>query len=344
MEIDKFDVINSFKLAKLGNNGFYTSKTLECPSCGKKEEKFGIKFIGKGGLVNCWVCGYKSSIFKFLKQVGKSNLIEFEHKQNYGESISFIKLLENDNYNNTTKVFVELPEIKPPRKYNRVTKSEYLQSRGITPKQLEDFLVGTVKSILYPELKDYLIFQIFQNNRLVALLARTPFDKGWHKKNLEDSKVGKCKMKPRYWNTKGVEFQEILGGLDDITDSVHTVIVVEGLFDKLNIDNILIEDDGIISVFTFGHSFSDRQIELIKSKNNIKTVILMYDNDSLMQMKKISMVLINEFDNVFILPILEKGLDPGDITAKQFEKLISTKLFNPVDYYSSFIDIKLWQN
>jgi hypothetical protein len=70
----------------------------------------------------------------------------------------------------------------------------------------------------------------------------------------------------------------------------------------------------------------------------------MYDNDSLMQMKKISMVLINEFDNVFILPILEKGLDPGDITAKQFEKLISTKLFNPVDYYSSFIDIKLWQN
>lgn len=341
MEIDKSLVINSLKLVKIGNQGFYTAKDLECPNCGKKEEKFGVKFIGQGGLVNCWVCNHKSSIFKYLKDIGKSNLVEFEHKQNYQDAISLGKLLENDNYK-SSKSLVELPEINLPRRYNRVTKSEYLQSRGITPKQLEDFLVGTVKSVLYPELKDYLIFQIFQNKRLVALLARTPYDKGWHKKNLEDSKLGKCKLKPRYWNTKGVEFQEILGGLDDITEEIHTVIVVEGLFDKLNIDNILIGIEGVISVFTFGHSFSDTQIELIKRKKNVKTVILMYDSDSLMQMKQISMKLINEFNSVFVLPINEKDMDPGDITAKEFLKLFSNNLFDPVEYYSSFINIKLF--
>tara|TARA_R110000803_G_scaffold210835_1_gene284176 strand:+ start:44688 stop:45716 length:1029 start_codon:yes stop_codon:yes gene_type:complete len=340
MEIEKSKVIEALNLVPIGGQGFYTSPNLSCSECGKKEEKFGIKFIGDGGLVNCWVCNHKSSIFNYLRAINKDYLISYDHQQDYGSGIKVGRLLENDNYFKNVETLPQLPEISVPRGYTRVLKNSYLQGRGITPEQLERFLVGTVNNVLYPELRDYLIFQIFQNNRLVALLARTPFDKDWHDKNLKDNRLGKCKLKPRYWNTKGVEFQDILGGLDDIKDETDTVIVVEGLFDKLNMDNLLLDIKSLEVVYTFGHSFSVNQIKLLKSKGNVKTVIIMYDEDSLKQMKKTSMQLVETFDNVFVAPILSPGVDPGNISENQLSQVLQN-VKDPVEYFSSIITIKI---
>ena len=339
MEVDKDEVIENLNISKIGAQGFYTSQELECPTCGRADGKFGIKFKDGGGLVNCWVCNYKSSIFQYLHKIGKSYLIEKGHKHDFNGKLMISNLVNNDNYDVVKTNTIKHIPISMPRGYKRISKNTYLQSRGVTQKQLEDFRVGYVQNVLYPELRDYIIFQLFQYGKLVGWIARTPFDKDWHDKNLIDFKLGKAKLKPRYRNSKGTEFQDILGGLDDITNDTDTVIIVEGLFDKLNLDNLTL-GMGVAVCFTFGHNFSDNQIQLLKSKTSVKTVIIMYDEDSLNSMKKTSLMLSDIFDFIFVAPILDKGIDPGNLKPHQLSKLLKN-LKDPIDYYSSIISINL---
>lgn len=339
MEIDKELVIEALSISKIGAQGFYTSENIECPNCGRADGKFGIKFLGNGGLVNCWICNYGASVFSYLHKIGKSYLIETGHAHTFDGEIKIGGLMQNDNYNTVEQVAVKHIPIDLPRGYKRVYENAYLQSRGITPKQLEDFSVGSVQSVLYPELRDYLIFQIYQNKELVALLARTPYDKEWHENNNREFKEGKARLKPRYWNSQGVEFQDILGGLDDITEDIDTVIIVEGLFDKLNLDNLIL-GMGVVVLFTFGHNFSDSQISLLKEKKSVTTVILMYDEDSLRSMKKTSMSLVDTFESVYVAPILFKGVDPGNIQVMQLSQVLAN-LKDPVDYFSSIVTLNL---
>lgn len=339
MEIDKSEVIETLNIGKIGAQGFYTSDQLECPNCGRADSKFGIKFVDNGGLVNCWICNYKGSVFNYLYKIGKSFLIEKGHKHEFGGEMSIGKMLLNDNYDEQSLHTVNHVPINLPRGYTLLEKNTYLESRGITPKQLEDFGVGYVQNVLYPELRDYLIFQIYQYNELVGWIARTPHDKEWHDKNLKDFRIGKAKLKPRYLNSKGTEFQEILGGLDDIRDDIDTVIVVEGLFDKLNLDNLIL-GMGLAVVFTFGHTFSESQIALLKGKENVKNVIIMYDEDSLRSMKKTSQSLVNIFEEVHVAPILFKGVDPGNIDVLQLSQVLAN-IKDPVEYYSSIVTVNL---
>ena len=339
MEIDKGQIIEELELSKT-SSGFYTSDKITCPNCGKQNGKLGIKFIDNGGLTNCWSCSVSTSIFKFLNQIGYSHLIHKTHGHKYEEKsdIEFDGFMFNDNYDSENLV-VAIPEtIKLPKQFKRIYENDYLDSRGITKQQIEKFKVGTVDSVLYKNLKGKLIFQIFHNKNLVGLLGRSTKSKEWHDNNLKESKKGNVRFESRFWNSTGVEFQDILGGYDDITETTDLVIVVEGLTDKLNIDNLTEGLENTATVFTFGHSFSSNQRLLLK-QTNVRTVILLYDPDSINVMKQVSVQLMSDFDKVFVAPILSED-DAGKINKNQLNEIFS-RLMSPVEYFSSIVDIKI---
>jgi len=340
MEIDKGQIIQELDLT-MTSSGFYKSEDLECPNCGKRNGKLGIKFIDNGGLTNCWSCSTSTSIFQFLKQIGKEHLIHNSHSQEYKREseIEFNGLMFNDNYKGSEEEVLVPETIELPIGFKRIEDNEYLRSRGITKEQIEQFGVGVVNSVMYKHLKGKLLFQIFHNGNLVALLGRSTNSKEWHDNNLAEAKKGLAKLESRFWNSTNVEFQNILGGYDDVTDETDVVIVVEGLTDKLNIDNLTKDIDGISTVFTFGHSFSNNQRLLLKQKKSVKTVILLYDPDSINVMKQVSMQLMSDFDEVFVVPILGDN-DAGDLKEKEFNEVFQ-RLMNPIEYFRSIINIKI---
>lgn len=56
---------------------------------------------------------------------------------------------------------------------------------------------------------------------------------------MERAKETGTKPHLRYENSIGTNFTKILGGFDELSSSVKDVIIVEGLFDKVGIDNLL---------------------------------------------------------------------------------------------------------
>ena len=132
--IDKEEVISHFNLSPTGGKGWYTASDLLCPKCGKGGGKFGIKIIGDSGLVNCWRCNYKDSIFNFLYKTNNYHLVHRGKKYGYVEELDdvFIQAPTNN----------DLPEEKLPIGFKRIHSNEYLESRGFESWQFEHFKVG----------------------------------------------------------------------------------------------------------------------------------------------------------------------------------------------------------
>jgi hypothetical protein len=218
--------------------------------------------------------------------------------------LKFIKKEDQENE--------ELVECKLPKGYNRIYFDSYLRERNFKTYQYDQFEVGITNNFLEKRLHNYLIFVLKQEGKMVGWLARSKYSKEWHKKNLEDYKSGICRLVLRYENSKGTDFDKILGGFDEITDNTVTVILVEGLFDKTNTSNILQtnKSEELKVCFTFGNKVSDNQIKLLR-KTKVKNIILMYDSNTIKQSRKYSMEL-SKYFNVEVCSINDPEIDPGN--------------------------------
>ena len=79
----KLDKVKSeLELRSFGQKGWLSNKDISCPDCGRKG-KFGIKFVNKSGLVHCFYCDYSTSIYNFLKSIGRLDLTTNEIKNFY---------------------------------------------------------------------------------------------------------------------------------------------------------------------------------------------------------------------------------------------------------------------
>jgi 5S rRNA maturation endonuclease (ribonuclease M5) len=234
----------------------------------------------------------------------------------------------------------ELPEVQLPKGYERVYFDEYLRDRNFKSYQYDQFEVGITKHFLERRLHNYLIFVLKQKGKIVGWLARSKYSKEWHKDNLEKSKLDECKLKLRYMNSTGTDFEKILGGFDEITENTHTVIAVEGMFDKTNISNLMQtrQSEDLKVIFTFGDKFSDHQIKLLRT-TNVERVILMYDSNTIGQSKRYSMELSKYFDTQ-VCCIEDESVDPGNMTAEYLQKLLGN-MKNFLYFYSSKIETKI---
>ena len=315
-------IIKSLSLRPFGSQGWFRGNAA-CPECGRKD-KFGILFTEDSAIVHCFYDSYKTSLLTYLRLVNRKDLIDSEdYIIEVKKSLSSLKKEAKEEVKS---------EFSLPIGFRYINFDGYLFDRGFIESDFKKFKVGVAN--LDPRTEDKVVFVIPQNGEDIAWLARSRKSKEWHDDNLRKSKEGTEELVLRYRNSDN-NFNEILGGLDDITEKTHTVILVEGLMDKANVDRLLglDYDEDIKCCFTFGSDISDKQVDLLLNKPNVDTIILLYDAGTVKKMKTSAGRLFINY-NVLVSIIRDEDIDPGNCTLKELNDFIFN-LKNFIEFYGS---------
>lgn len=335
IRIDVDEVRSELSLTPFGAMGWLQNKNEVCPYCGKSG-KWAVKLSSEGGVFHCFRCNTKKGIKDYLHNVNRKDLIQVEYTNSLKTTLTELIPEEKEKEEG-----VVLKPITLPKRLKTLISDTYLNERGFVNYHYKEFEPCSTQSPLESKLKDYIVFKIKIEGEVVAWLARSRKSKEWHKQNLADYKKGKCQLKLRYENSLGTDFTKLLGGYDELSFETHTVIIVEGLFDKINIDNLLQlwEVKSMKCVFTFGNSISKEQILLIKRKQ-IEKVILMYDDMTVEQSKTAGLQLHKHFQTK-IAYLTRPGIDPGDMDIDYLEEILNN-LEDPINFFTSKIP-KRWE-
>lgn len=336
--IDKEEVIAGLSLKRFGTQGWMQNKTIPCPWCGRGGEKLGIKFSDKGGGVcNCYYCGSKKSIFEYLEKIGREDLIKqgYENSVKYGNKLTSLVEEEEKEEEN-----LEVKKVSLPKKLEPLKNHPYLDDRGFTDRHYKEFEPSVTNFFLEKDLENYIIFKLKMDQEVIAWLARSQHSYEWHKQDLEKAKKIGRKPKLRYENSR-TDFTKILGGYDFITDKTEIVFLVEGLFDKVGIDNLLHteEDEMIQCCFLFGNSVSKEQIALLKRKPSVHSIVLMLDDGTEQQSKSAGLLLAKHFKTK-IAHLTRPGVDPNDMDLDYLNEVLD-RLEDPINFYVNKIP-KRW--
>lgn len=330
--IRKDEIIKLLDLRPSGTKGWYTAQ--KCPFCGAID-KFGVSFDGlyngkKVSSFNCFSghCKRKGTLYFLLKYLNRLDLISFE------KHIDIFSNLKNSiNIDRSIEIDCKMTEKSLPLKYQRLSSHPYLNGRGFNNEHFQFMNIG--KSDLDPAIgKDYVIFIIEEDKKCVGWVARNVMSKEEIDQYNEKHKaLGDGKYILRWKNQKGVDFEKCLYGIDEITEETKTVILVESVTSKPNIDRILnlYYRNDLKCLATFGKKVSIYQIEKLKLKG-IQNVILIFDStDAVQEMKKYSQMLQEHF-HTYVGYIKDVKKDPGNISDEELfevlENLESPSNFN----------------
>ena len=282
-----------------------------CPFCGKEKHFYINK---KTQMFDCKKCGEFGNIYKLLRFLDKTYLLNGATIENKDTIESIREMLANDADSSEVEV-TELPEIKMPVGWKVLHKSNpYLKSRGITSELCERYKFGS--TCLLKKYKNYVLIPIYDNGKIRGYIGR------YGSKKVPDDKL-------RYNNSIGTQFAQLLFGYDDITNNTSSVILVEGVFDKIAVDRVLNLDssEDIKCVCTFGKKISDEQIEKLKRKG-ISRVILLYDFDAIKEIKRFGI----ELENNFITSITYTTKKDIDECTTEEALAVFANLFRPREF------------
>jgi DNA primase len=299
----------------------------KCPYCGFDEFGISIENNHRFGCFRKGKCGEVGNIFKLLKKVNRLDL--FADADNV--TLTSSNYVE-DIISEQTHSIPVLPEIQLPIGWRRIYENEYLKERGFTEEDFKCYEVGLTR--LDSKLKDYIVFLTRQKDKLVGTVARYIKSKE-EIKNIEE-KTGKRVL--RYRNSS-TDFESLLLGIDECTNNTDTVILVEGLFGKRSVDEKLRlrEQEEIKCLCTFGAKISETQLLLLHLAG-ISSIILFFDPDVINHIKKYSARLADEFQQVKIALIKEKGKDPADLTEDEMIEVFSN-LLDPLNFQINTVSI-----
>jgi len=294
----------------------YSKKNLtgKCPKCNQNEFGISLDENHKFGCYRLKKCGFSGNIFTLLKFLGK--LEEYtkddsRYKNSIGKLISGIQEPE--------KIVEEvlLQEVYKPVGWKRIYYHDYLEKRGFTKKYYEKYYIGTTH--LDPYLKDfYIIILIVQKGLVVGYVSRHIWDK---KQILEHNKKNPKNPILRYKNSTS-QLSLFLYGIEECNSNTHTIIIVEGFFDKTVTEEI-VGGEGVVVCCTWKCDISPSQIEDIKKVKGLKNIILLYDPDVLQQVIRTGNKLSDSFNELNIyIGWNENGNDPGDMDEKEFIEVI----------------------
>lgn len=336
--IDKDEVIAGLNLKRFGAQGWMQNRSIPCPWCGRGGEKLGIKFneTGNGAVCNCYYCGTKGGIIDYLRKIGREDLL----KQGYENSVNSTSLTPLKKEKEDEQTDLQVKAVPLPKKLEPLIDYPYLNERGFLKYHYEEFEPSMTDFFLEKALKNYIIFKLKMNGEVVAWLARSQYSYEWHRQNLKEAKERGIKPKLRYENSR-TDFTKIIGGYDHITENTDTVFLVEGLFDKVGLDNLLDtpNDESVKCCFLFGNSISAEQIELLKLKKSVRNIILMFDDSCETQSKSAGLMLAKHF-NTKIAHLTRPGIDPNDMDIDYLLEILD-KLEDPINFYVNKIP-KRW--
>jgi len=322
---NKQQIIELLRAKSSGAKGWYLCT---CVFCGKKDH-MGIILNEQGiGSFNCWKCKKHGSIYQVLEKLGRLDLWDFDQTILLNESIKSELLIPD------FVLDLSLVEKALPIGYKRIFSHSYLENRDFTLQQFSIFEVGITN--VHPVLKkDYVIFVVRDEGVCVGYIARSTKSKEEITRiNVIRESKG-LKKYLRYINSSS-DFSKILFGYDEVIFGVtKTVILVEGITDKFNVDRLLnLYNKNILKCnSTNGNKISVEQIEKLRRKG-VENVILLYDFDAIKQSKFCSM----ELDNFFNTKVgtIHGDKDPGDLNLDELTKILNS-LQSPISFFSSKI-------
>lgn len=259
-----------------------------CPFCGKPKHFY----ISYEGLWDCKRCGEVGNIFSLLRKIGRLDLYKNSTKdieKLNSISLNFFKKsfeleIESDLFINEK---IEYPRLT---KDIRMMKNLYLNNRGFSEEHYEKF--KPKKTIIEPY-NGYVIIPVTENTLDVAYVCR----------NTKSNYI-------RYRNSES-EFSKFLFDIDSVEND--TVIIVEGLFGKINLENILRKNgvDGIDVVASFGKKLSNTQLFKLYEKG-VKNLNILYDEGTVLTTKNIIKSKINIFQKFNTNVLFHSTLSPDE--------------------------------
>lgn len=283
------DLRSILKINKETRSGQYIC---DCVFCGKENHMYVNR---KTQMFDCKKCGITGSIYKLLKQLDKTYLIG-DKSVELTEQIKSIRQALQDELENEQKVIEELPKKNMPVGFRLCVGNRYLTSRGITRAECKRYRIGETKLMF--KYRDYILFPVYDNGEIRGFVGR-----------YGNKVVPKDRL--RYSNSLDTDFASLLYGYDEIIEGkTETVIIVEGIFDKIAVDRKLglWDDDSVKCVCTFGKKISDIQIRKLIAKN-VTNVILSWDFDALKEIKSYGVELQRYFDVSVAVSTKRKDID-----------------------------------
>lgn len=301
-----------------------------CPKCGENEFGISLEDNHRFGCFRKVACGFSGNIFTLCNYLGVDI-------RTINPSFAPKAHIDIDKILNKSKVEInlDLPRCTLPIGYKRIYHNDYLESRGFTEEDYQLIPVGETK--LDPKLIGFLVFPIEQYGEIKATVSRSKKAKGEIEMiNAYNKQKGIANREKRYLNSSS-DFAKILLGLNEITESTHTVILEEGLFDKQNTDKKLLlrEQEEIKCCATFKCGASPEQTYLLR-QTNVKNIILLYDPDVIGEIKETAHNL-NSYFNVQV-GFNKTGEDPGDMENDMFDMVFSN-LMSPDEFSSRFVEV-----
>lgn len=291
----------------LGTNGRFNSRRTEyitkCPFCGK-ESHF---YVNVNTLrFSCKKCWEEGGVYKLLSQFDKLYLLEGATIEER-EVISKIRDLTTSAAEDVK--LEPLPPRKMPVGYKVCLHDTYLErDRGLTPAVMKRYAIGRTK--LVRRYADYILIPVTTDGVITAFQGR-----------YASKKVPPDAL--RWRNDTGADFAKMLYGYDDIKVPGATVILVEGVFDKIAVDRRLRLDecDDVKCCATFGKKISDYQRAMLQKKG-VRAVVLLYDFDAIKEIKKYAFEL-DKYFSTNIVFTTKKDIDECNEaeTLEVFERL-----------------------
>lgn len=283
-----------------------------CPFCGKSKHFYIDK---RTQLWDCKRCGATGSIYKLLKHLDKTYLLG-DKSVEFTEQIKSIRQALQEELDNEQKI-EELPKRNMPPGFRICVANKYLISRNITRKDCKRYNIGETTVVF--KYRKYILFPIYDNGEIRGFVGR-----------YGDKVVPQDKL--RYNNSLNTDFASLLYGYDEIiSGETETVIIVEGIFDKISCDKKLglWGDNSVKCVCTFGKKISNVQIQKLIAKN-ITNIILSWDFDALKEIKTYGIELEKYFNVSVAVSTHKKDIDEctQDEVIEVFSKVQSISEFS----------------
>lgn len=338
------DSIVRENLTNVSKNGTGTHYVAQCPFCGRDHHLYVQRETkrrnDRGDNVSwmweCKRCGENGRIRKLFAKLNKLHLIDF------GKTVEVDTSLEKKivKYKKKTALDLELEtQTKtPPLGWKRVYDDDYLRSRGFVDEQFDIYHVGRTR--LLRSMRDYVVALVMENGECKGYVGRSIKSKTWiDAYNNEMKANGSRKRHIRYQNSVNTDFGKLLMGIDEITSNTKVAIIVEGFFDKTNVDKLLelYSDEEMKCVCSFGKKLSEAQIQKLHNKG-IDDVILLYDPDAVDASKKYAFELTKRFGRVRVG--FTKEHDPGDLDYSELSVILTT-LESPLNFSINKVQKKL---
>lgn len=302
----------------------------ECVFCGSKN-KMGVIIGEKGVSYKCFAgkCQKQGSIKEVLEKIGRTDLLI----QN--RSVLLRKKLSGELFESKKDPNLNSNSIPIPIGFTRLSKHPYLESRNFKEEQYKKYKVGICKG--NPLYDNYIIFLIEEGGENKGHIGRHLWSKEKIDKiNKKRKERGEDFLIIRYNNSKKTDFDKLVFGIDEISSKTKTLIIVEGITDKFNVEGQLniINDPEIIVLAVFGKAISKIQMKKIGTKVSSNQIspnnYLMLDGDAIQLAKEEGWELETYLDNLKVCSLPEDS-DPGELNKDQIN-LILEEAVSPINF------------